>query len=118
MGSRLWGTHSENSDWDLLVVTTESTGKTAKHSGDGKIDALVIDPEEYTHRCRQHRWIETVSLFVPKSHVVLQKIALPEIKLDRGKLADAVGEETTKDWLRAQKYVERGDLERAKRTIC
>ena len=27
-------------------------------------------------------------------------------------------EETDKDWARAQKYVERGDLERAKRTIC
>ena len=44
MGSRLWGTANASSDWDLVIVTTEVSGKTSTHSGHEKIDATLIEP--------------------------------------------------------------------------
>jgi len=117
LGSRLWGTARRDSDWDLLVVHADVTGKTSRHSGDGRIDAVVTSQEEYFERCRRHQWLECLTLFVPPDNCLRKQAPPADFTIDRRLLAASVAEETNKDWARARKYVERGDLERAKRTI-
>jgi hypothetical protein len=118
-GSRLWGTAKPSSDYELIVVSKEVQGKRCVHAGDGSIDAQLLGTDEYLFRIRQHRWLELITLWMPPDCVVMRKLDPPKpFAVDPKLLAATVAEETSKDWSRAQKYVQRKDLLRAKRTIC
>ncbi len=92
-------------------------GKSCTHSGDGEIDAQILGIDEYISRVKQHRWLELITLWLPDDCVLLKKHPNFVFELDLPTLAGSVGEETKKDWARAQKNVQRGDLESAKRIM-
>ena len=127
LGSRLWKTHRPSSDWDLMIVLKDSAkaaprgGITSVHSGNGKIDATLITLSEYRDRCRRHEWLVLLTRWLPRECVLLGPgdgvSSDSSLALKRELLAATVGRETARDWKRARKYIERGDLARGKRTL-
>ena len=74
----------------VVTAAAKARAKTSTHSSDGSIDATLISPDEYASRCRQHRWLELLTLWLPPCCVVLRRLPPPVHVLDPG-LLKAVG---------------------------
>lgn len=74
IGSRLWGTATEKSDWDLIIVSSSPTisGKNSMHNSD--IDATVYSVLEFEQKLKEHSFLEVICLFLPKQYVWREEV--------------------------------------------
>ncbi|KAJ6502034.1 hypothetical protein C8R45DRAFT_924498 [Mycena sanguinolenta] len=69
VGSRLWGTHSAKSDFDLLIVVADpvSTSVFPKSQHKGQYDATLLTETEFEAQVKSGSLIETVCCLIPES---------------------------------------------------
>ncbi|KAF5386989.1 hypothetical protein D9615_001963 [Tricholomella constricta] len=60
VGSRLWGTHTEGSDFDLLLVAERLGLETLRSQHKGQYDITLLTKEEFAARVQGGSLIETV----------------------------------------------------------
>jgi predicted nucleotidyltransferase len=70
VGSRLWGTHSPKSDFDLLIVVADPSAnspkfQTSQHKG--QYDATLLTESEFHARVEEGSLIETLCCLIPAS---------------------------------------------------
>ncbi|KAJ7172026.1 hypothetical protein C8R46DRAFT_1257722 [Mycena filopes] len=67
VGSRLWGTHSHKSDFDLLVVIADPASTTSfqKSQHKGQYDATVLTEAEFRAQVQAGSLIETLCCLIP-----------------------------------------------------
>ncbi|KAJ7137807.1 hypothetical protein C8R44DRAFT_766253 [Mycena epipterygia] len=70
VGSRLWGTHSKTSDFDLLIVVADplsSTEQFQKSQHKGQYDATLLSETSFREQVKAGSLIETISCLIPNS---------------------------------------------------
>jgi predicted nucleotidyltransferase len=116
IGSRLWGTASYNSDWDFIIVHSKWKGKSSVHNGE--IDATVYDTEEFVQKLKEHSLLEVLCVWLPRPFVWKEVLdPTKHFDLDLASLRSSVFEETERDWRMAQKYMEKKNVDRGKKTV-
>ncbi|KAJ6490684.1 hypothetical protein C8R47DRAFT_1123254 [Mycena vitilis] len=70
VGSRLWGTHSAKSDFDLLIVVADPVSSTTsfqKSQHKGQYDATLLTETEFRQQVNGGSVIETLCCLIPTS---------------------------------------------------
>jgi hypothetical protein len=70
IGSRLWGTHSAKSDYDLLIVVADPASSTSpfqKSQHKGQYDATLLTETEFREQVNRGSLIETLCCLIPDS---------------------------------------------------
>eukprot|EP01102_Stenamoeba_stenopodia_P007896 TRINITY_DN222_c0_g4_i1.p1 TRINITY_DN222_c0_g4~~TRINITY_DN222_c0_g4_i1.p1 ORF type:complete len:242 (-),score=58.26 TRINITY_DN222_c0_g4_i1:41-766(-) len=124
-GSWLWKTAGANSDYDILMVVadkcpqlTASSEKGFASIHSGNLDALIMSRSLYQERLEQHSMYEMLTLWLPEEHIICEAFD-PKVmfELNVRVLERAVRDVIERDWSMAQKYTEKGNIERGKKTI-
>eukprot|EP01119_Soliformovum_irregulare_P025368 TRINITY_DN9371_c0_g1_i2.p2 TRINITY_DN9371_c0_g1~~TRINITY_DN9371_c0_g1_i2.p2 ORF type:complete len:233 (-),score=33.53 TRINITY_DN9371_c0_g1_i2:797-1423(-) len=116
IGSRLWGGSNQKSDWDLILVVSNWNGKATIHNAE--FDATVFSEKEFHSKILEHAFFPLICLYIPESLRWKEKIdPRRDFKLDHVALRASILQETDRDWGMAQKYFEKGNVDRGKKTI-
>jgi hypothetical protein len=95
-GSRVYGTHRPESDYDFAVVLEQATAVDWErfdctfseeiYFDDGHVNGTMCRWNKFEAKLREHR-LETLELiFLPPAHVWLQRCELPVVQLDHAVL--------------------------------
>jgi predicted nucleotidyltransferase len=132
IGSRFWGTANERSDYDLIVIlktAPASQGKSKSKSRESKervsvhhrdIDATLLSFDEFGRRLASGRFVETLLLYWPDEFCIvrpsdrLRKLVRPSEQL----FLSAVVREAERDWRVAQKFCDKGNGARGRKTMA
>lgn len=120
MGSRLWGTATENSDYDLIVVVRDLDSfeglKSAKSTHGNLVDTTIITTKLYQERINNHDFLETVTLFLPKEYVLKEIFKPKRPKFNHKKWQDTIEYRISRDVAYANKNTVKGKIKRASKT--
>lgn len=139
IGSRLWGTATEQSDWDFEVVCARpnKAGKEVWTLHGGNVDATCVTAALFARRVRDHHFLALVVGWMPLEWRWKRdsKVAIEPGKLDRAgerkhrgccrcltcalcaALWKSVHEEATRDWAVAEKKAAKGLHPEAKKVV-
>eukprot|EP01124_Arcella_intermedia_P016743 TRINITY_DN23352_c0_g1_i1.p1 TRINITY_DN23352_c0_g1~~TRINITY_DN23352_c0_g1_i1.p1 ORF type:complete len:216 (-),score=46.60 TRINITY_DN23352_c0_g1_i1:120-767(-) len=120
LGSRLWGTDNSNSDWDLLIVVDtlpRSSEKGFLSIHHGNLDALVITKQLYLQRIEEGSFLEVITCFLKNTKFSLLDHLSPKCTTPKPVFIDHVTKTLKRDWDMAKKYLDKGNLPRAKKTL-
>merc|ERR1712130_286770 len=124
VGSRIWGTATSKSDWDVFVVVDNK--KKMKHQGPSvqvhNIDAVIWDKEEWIDKVKAHRFECWLTLFLPSTAIWKQEMDICSLSANiKGfglrqfgeKLVDEVG----KDCKKLNKFWSKRKMDKVHRTF-
>jgi hypothetical protein len=122
VGSRLWGTATDASDFDLVVVATDraftAMGADVLHGHSGTLDVLLLSHAAFVRRIREHDVGTLICCYLPATHVWRERAGVRPT-LSRPALVGATLSSSDKSWRRARKDAEgRGELGRAAKVLC
>mmetsp|Transcript_71897 Transcript_71897/g.166391 ORF Transcript_71897/g.166391 Transcript_71897/m.166391 type:complete len:214 (+) Transcript_71897:61-702(+) len=104
LGSRLWGTAAQHSDWDVLIVTRKES-EVHELNGQG-VDAVIMGPETFIKRLGEHRFKELCTLWLPAECRLLEEFSpARRFELQPQVLYAHIAEESLRDWSRVEKYL-------------
>jgi len=96
-GSRLWGTASESSDYDFLVVLKKADNP-CQTFHTGNIDCLVFSQSEFEKKLAEHTFLcVLVAEWLPEEWIWKRKHPI-KFKMDQTKLATSILEIVERDW--------------------
>lgn len=120
LGSRLWGSAKENSDFDLFIVTTKKRGSEATAMHSRNLDAIVMTVDELNSRVERMRLPEILLSDLPEECVwyVSGSFSPPSPKnFSRETLVNSVRAQSVKDWKRAEKLRARNELQHSQKVF-
>lgn len=102
-GSRVYGVDTNNSDWDITVVSSGVDGyRFVEFSYEGiDYDVNVYSSSEFQSRIDRHEMKELEILYYPREAILLQTIEF-NTQLNRTQLINTVREESDQLWYRAK----------------
>lgn len=122
-GSRLFGTNTAHSDWDLLLIMREEGPIREVKTRD--VDAMLMGRSTFAARLADHRFKELCALWSPPDCRLLEDPTFRPaegFKPDPQILLACALEDSKSDWKRVEKYIrQHGDkdsLRRGKKTLC
>jgi predicted nucleotidyltransferase len=124
LGSRLWGTSNEDSDYDTYIVIKNTSAWASRLSSQksfasihsANIDAIVMLESNYTDRIRESGVFDLVTIWLPVDFV-LKTVGLLQWKPDLQALFASCDKVLKRDLLMAQKHAENGKYDKAKKVI-
>lgn len=120
-GSRLWGTSSASSDYDIYIVHTSKEPslrvKTVTVQRPLKCDATLLYVDEWKERLDTHKPDLLVFNWHPRPWLERRGAADAGWTLSKQKLADCVREQTQREWQRVRKYFGRAERPLGKSTL-
>ncbi|KAJ7681746.1 hypothetical protein B0H17DRAFT_1075552 [Mycena rosella] len=123
VGSRLWGTHSERSDFDLLIVVADPVASRAefqKSQHKGNYDATIITETSFRDHVKSGSLIETLCCLIPVSEEcvlvggddtrrgLIEKAHLETMRIWADHRAEKDREKAMKFWAKGGEMRERG----------
>ncbi|KAK7038126.1 hypothetical protein R3P38DRAFT_537804 [Favolaschia claudopus] len=120
IGSRLWGTHSPKSDFDLLIVTADTRSSFPKSQHKGNYDATIITETEFRQQVESGSLIESLCCLFPGTEECVlavdvtrnRRALIGKDQLQKMRLW--VDERTQKDREKAMKFWTKGSETRQK----
>ena len=108
VGSRLWGTDSTGSDWDLLVVGDLPPGQlTSLHKS--QYDVKLLDRHEFRARVKEGSIIEVVCAMMRKEDMMQVAFELGDVVVDPDAMKANLEARQTKDMEKAEKFWLKGN---------
>lgn len=121
IGSRMWGTASASSDYDLyLVVKGGDSARNSHFQLPGvSVDAVVVGAAYFQQRLDAAKLKELSCIWAPASCKLLEKKVFKPTggEVGHSQLVSSLSEGHKKDWARAQKLVAGGRLEEGKKVL-
>jgi hypothetical protein len=112
VGSRLWGTNTAASDWDLLVVGDVTSGQlTSLHKS--QYDIELLDRQEFIARVKQGSLIEVVCALIRKEDMLQCAFDTGNLLVDPDAIKTYLKERQAKDLDKAEKFWLKGNRQSA-----
>ena len=108
-GSRVYGTHTVNSDYDAIVVA--SSLYLNHEIFDGAYNIHITTPDSFADKLRQHDINCFECIFAPEEAIIQNHIDYKkDVKIDNGQLKKMILSQSTWAWSKAQRRIERGNI--------
>ena len=108
VGSRLWGTNTATSDWDLLIVgDLPSSHLTSVHKS--QYDIKLLDREEFAARVKQGSIMEVVCALLRKGDTLQYAFGTGDLPMDPDTIKTWLEERQAKDLEKAEKFWLKGN---------
>lgn len=108
IGSRLWGTNSATSDWDLLVVGDVPPGHhTSLHKS--QYDITLLSRQEFIEQVNQGSLLEVVCALMRKDDMVQRAFDVGNLQINVDSLKTWLAERQEKDLAKAEKFWLKGN---------
>ena len=117
IGSRLWGTANDKSDWDVMIVLdSDKASKSSMHNSE--IDATVYSQKEFLERLNKHEFLCVIAINLPEDWKWKEQIEFKKnFVLNKKILSASVIEEADRDWKIARKKIEKKQLDAGKKVF-
>lgn len=100
-GSRVYGTHSEKSDYDYIMVTSSIITDGVTQFFKNNVNVTIYNQHEFAKLIIEHEISILECLFLP-SDMKYETIDF-EFKLDRNKLRESISAKASNSWVKAKK---------------
>lgn len=116
-GSRVYGTASDKSDWDVIMVANNSVEST-ELSGlkGGKFNIHVYTPKKFKEDLEWHRINNLECIFAPEWAKLKEDIKW-DFKLDESKLRHAISHISSNSWVKCKKKLENNEYHTAIKSL-
>jgi predicted nucleotidyltransferase len=104
-GSRVYGTHSESSDYDFIIVMDKDVKEFSLTSNDGNINVHLYSIDDFLTQCFQHKIAALECIFLPKELLLKNRLKI-SFSLDKEKLRSSISEKASHSWVKAKKKLE------------
>jgi len=104
-GSRVYGTHSESSDHDFILVVNKDVREFSLTSDDGQINVHLYSPEGFADQLKQHKISALECFFLPKEQLLKEKLKF-SFSLNKETLRSSISEKASHSWVKAKKKLE------------
>lgn len=114
----MWGTCSNNSDWDLVVVVKQLKSPNPQSIHKGSIDAFILSKEQYNDQLEAHSMQVLLTLWLPEQ-CILQQMFDPKtvFKFSEMKLVTSLSASRERDLRIAEKHFSKGNPHQAKKVL-
>lgn len=127
IGSRVYGTHAPNSDYDFVIVgnvylsnflgpNKDDTMLLSKNYAGKCLQALIYTTQSFSNSLKQHSVLAMECFYLPED-LVLQKAVIFNFNLDKKQLRNRVMQKAIYDWERFKTKFENGKTQKAKRSL-
>src|SRR5690606_741482 len=107
-GSRLYKTHSSDSDWDIIMVANNSVESTEIRNG--LFNIHIYTPDKFKSDLEWHRINNLECIFAPECARLKELIDYrKDFKLDIPKLRHATSHISSNSWVKAKKKITLSD---------
>lgn len=104
-GSRVYGTNSEKSDYDFIIISNKSVKEFALSSNDNKINVHLYSVSDFQEQLNNHKISAMECFFLPKDKL-LKSSNLFKFKLNKNLLRSVISEKASHSWVKAKKKLE------------
>lgn len=104
-GSRVYGTHSEVSDYDFIIVLNKEVHEFDLISNDKKINIHLYSPDGFMDQLEQHKIAALECFFLPQELLLEKKLKF-FFPLNKEKLRSNISEKASHSWVKAKKKLE------------
>ena len=108
-GSRIYKTHTVNSDYDAIVIACSMYLNHEIY--DNNYNIHITTPDSFADQLKQHDIHCLECIFAPDNAQIYSKIDyLKDFKFDAGQLKKMILSQSTWAWTKAQKRIEKGNI--------
>ena len=112
VGSRLWGTNTDTSDWDLLVVGDVSSAQlTSLHKS--QYDISLLDRQEFAERVKEGSIIEVICALMRREDMFQCAFDTNNLQVDPEAVRTWLETRQAKDLVKAEKFWLKGNRQSA-----
>jgi predicted nucleotidyltransferase len=104
-GSRVYGTHSENSDYDFIIVMNKDVQEFSLTSNDGTINVHLYSPDGFIEQLKGHKISALECFYLPKEQVLREQLRF-FFPLNKETLRSSISEKASHSWVKAKKKLE------------
>jgi hypothetical protein len=108
VGSRLWGTNSDTSDWDLLIVSDLSSGQ-LKSLHKCQYDITLLDRQEFAARVNQGSIVEVACALLRKEDMLSYAFDTTDLQVNLDAMKMWLEDRQVKDFDKAKKFWLKGN---------
>lgn len=112
VGSRLWGTNTKTSDWDLVIVS-EKPSKSLTSIHKSQFDVKLIDRQEFIEKIHEGSMIEVICYLMNKEDLIQNDFHINSIEIDLDKINLWLNQRQIKDLDKAHKFWLKGNQKSA-----
>lgn len=105
-GSRVYGTNSDSSDWDIIMVANNSV-EAIELKGE-KYNIHIYTPDKFKEDLEWHRINNLECIYAP-NWAKLQENIIYDLDIDFSKLRHATSHVSSNSWVKCKKKLEIGD---------
>jgi predicted nucleotidyltransferase len=107
-GSRVYGTHTKESDWDVIVVANNSVEAIEIDNGD--LNIHVYTPDKFKKDLDWHRINNLECIYAPKWAILKENIDYKtDFEISIPKIRHAISHVSSNSWVKAKKKILQGD---------
>lgn len=100
-GSRMYGTDTDNSDWDFVVVTKDSCNGGYLQYESRSLDIHVLSEDEYKRQLLDHK-IMALECYYQENPIMKYEV---ELELNLQKLRKEISSVVSNSWVKAKKKI-------------
>lgn len=107
-GSRVYGTYTKESDWDVIVVANNSVESIEIDNGD--LNIHVYTPDKFKKDLEWHRINNLECMYAPKWAILKEDIDYKtDFEISIPKIRHAISHISSNSWVKAKKKILQGD---------
>lgn len=104
-GSRVYGTHTDASDHDFILIVNRDVNEFSLTSDDKKINVHLYSPPAFEDQLTAHKIAALECFFLPPEKMLKSKLKF-FFPLSKEKLRASISEKASHSWVKAKKKME------------